>query len=227
MISGIYKLIDGSLIHQLRSETISNNLANQNTNAFKKDVISFNQTLTMKYVSEVDFSPGPVRYTGNELDVALEGKGFFNVETPRGIRYTRDGAFSVNAAGMLVTHSGDTVLGQNGPVKIDGRQVTINSDGQVVVDGTAADTLMLVDFQHPELLGKEGGSVYLHLGEESEVFTADNVRVKQNYIESSNVNPTEEIIKMMEAFRAFESAQKAIQTIDEITGRIINDQGLR
>jgi flagellar basal-body rod protein FlgG len=181
------------MIHQLRLGTISNNLANQNTNGFRKEIISFNQTLSMNYVSETDFSPGSVRHTGNKLDVALEGQGFFKVETPRGIRYTRDGAFNVNAEGVLVTRSGDAVLGQNGPIKIDGSHVTINSGGQVAVDGTTADTMMLVNFRQPQDLRKEGGSYYRHQGEDSDVVSAENASVKQSYIESSNVNPTEVI----------------------------------
>lgn len=226
MIPGIYKLIDGCLVHKLRFETISNNLANQNTNGFRKDIISFNQTLSMNYISETDFTPGSVRYTGNELDVALEGQGFFKVQTPAGIRFTRDGAFSLNAQGVLVTRSGDTVLGQNGPIQISGSQVAIESDGQVLVDDQPVDKLMVVDFEQPQFLKKEGGSYYRHQLEEKGNLTVDQANVKQNYLESSNVNPTEEMIKMLEAFRAFESAQKAISTIDEITSRMLNDQGL-
>ncbi len=226
MISGIYNLIDGCLVHKLRFETISNNLANQNTNGFRKDVISFNQTLSMNYISETDFAPGPVRYTGNELDVALEGRGFFKVQTPAGIRFTRDGALSLNTEGVLVTHTGDAVLGQNGPIKINGSKVAIGNDGQVVVDNQAVDNLMVVDFEQPQFLVKEGSSYYRHPLEENGIPATDKVSVKQNYLEGSNVNPTEEMIKMLEAFRSFESAQKAISTIDEITSRMVNDQGL-
>jgi len=226
MISGIYTLIDGALVHQLRFETISNNMANLNTNAFRQDIISFNQALSMNYVSETDFTPGPVRYTGNDLDVALEGQGFFKVQTPKGVRYTRDGAFNLNAQGVLVTHTGDVVLGENGPITITGGKMTITNDGQVVVEDTQVDKLMLVEFKQPQLLRKEGSSHYFYQGAESEVLAAAETGVKQSYLEGSNVNPTAEMIKMVEAYRSFESAQKAIQTIDEITSKMINDQGM-
>jgi len=226
LISGIYELIDGALVHQLRVETISNNLANQNTTGFRKDIISFNEALTMNYISETDFSPGPVRYTGNKLDVALEGQGFFKVQTPEGIRFTRDGAFTLNAQGVLVTRNGDAVLGQNGPIQINGSRLTIENNGQVLVDDQPVDKLMVVDFEQPELLQKIGSSYYIHRAQESGTLAADKVNLKQNYLESSNVNPTEEMIKMLEAFRSFEASQKGIQTIDELTSRIINDQGL-
>lgn len=226
MISGIYQLIDGCLVHDLRYETVANNLANQNTNAFKKDIISFNQTLTMNYVSETDFEPGPVRYTGNELDVALAGKGFFKIQTSAGVRYSRDGAFTINAQGELTTPKGDAVLGQNGPLKIEGKTVAFKNDGQVFVDGAAVDRLAVVDFESPQLLRKEGNGYYVHQGEDSGISNVQKVDLKQGYLESSNVNPTEEMIQMLEAFRAFESAQKAIQSIDELTSKMINDQGL-
>jgi flagellar basal-body rod protein FlgF len=226
MISGIYTLIDGALVHQLKFETISNNIANLNTNAFRKDIISFNEALSMNYLSETDFTPGIVRHTGNDLDVALEGQGFFKVQTPKGVRYTRDGAFSLNAQGVLVTKNGDAVLGENGPITIAGGKLTITNDGQVVVDGTQVDKLKLVAFKRPEFLSKEGSSYYFHQGEESEVLAAAETDVKQSYLEGSNVNPTAEMIKMVEAYRSFESAQKAIQTIDEMTGKMINDQGM-
>lgn len=226
MIPGIYRLIDGSLVQQLRFDTISNNLANSSTNAFKKDIISFDQILTMKNSSKIDFSPGPIRYTGNELDVALDGPGFFKIQTDRGIRYTRDGSFTLNKDQRLVTQSGTIVVGQNGSIAIDGRNVSIEMDGTVVVDNERIDKIMVVDFKQPELLRKEGNSTYLYEGEEKDALVADKATVQSGYIEKSNVNPTKEMIKMVEALRAFESAQKAIQCMDEITSKMVNDPGL-
>ena len=226
MISGIYNLIDGSLTQQLRFETVANNMANINTNGFKKNIISFNEALEMNSISKTDFSQGPVRYTGNELDVALSSKGFFKIQTGNGIRYTRDGAFKLNEKGTLVTWNGDSVLGQNGPITIDGSKVSIGGDGQIQVDDESVDRLMVVDFENLQLLQKEGGSRYFYSGEEKEISTVEDVRVQQGYLETSNVNPTEEMIKMIETYRAFESVQRAIQSIDKITGKMVNDYGL-
>lgn len=226
MISGAYNLIDGSLTQQLRFETVANNMANMNTNGFKKNIISFNQALEMTSISKIDFTKGPVRYTGNELDVALDSKGFFQVQTANGIRYTRDGAFKLDEAGTLVTGNGHSVLGQNGPITIDGSKVSIGGDGQIQVNGEPADRLMVVDFENLQLLKKEGGSYYSYTGEENEISAVEDVRVQQNYLESSNVNSTEEMIKMIETYRAFESVQKAIQSIDKINEKMVNDYGL-
>jgi len=226
VISGIHNAIDGALLQKVRFDNIANNLANINTNAFKRDIIAFDQTLSMKYVSETDFSPGPVIHTGNELDVALATRGLFKIQTPQGIRYTANGSFSLNAEGFLVTRNGDKVLGRNGPIKINGNKVSIGKDGQVVVDNGPVDTISVVDFTQPQLLKKEGASYYMYQGGKEGIFPAENVDLQQGYLEKSNVNPTEEMIKMIETFRAYESAQKAIQTIDEMTNKIVNDPGL-
>jgi len=226
LISGIYNLIDGSLTQQLRFETIANNMANINTNGFKKNIISFNQALEMNSISKADFTQGPVRHTGNELDVALDSEGFFKIQTGNGIRYTRDGAFTLDENGTLVTLNGDSVFGQNGPITIDGSKVTIGGDGQVQVDDESVDRLIVVDFENPQLLQKEGGSMYFYSGEEKEISTVEDVGVQQGYLESSNVNSTEEMIKMIETYRAFESVQKAIQSIDKVTDKMVNDYGL-
>jgi len=226
MISGIYKLVDGSLVQKLRFDNISNNLANVSTTAFKRDIISFNQIPTMDYFSETDFQPGPITYTGNKLDLALVDHGFFKIRTPRGIRYTRDGSFALNAEGVLVTHRGDTVLGEQGPVRIEGSDISIKVDGEIVVDGQTAGKIAVVDFENRGALRKEGQSYFRYTGEGKGEAPAARVEIRQNYLERSNVNPTEEMIKMLEAYRAFESTQKAIQCIDEITRRLVNDAAL-
>ena len=225
MISGIYNLIDGSITQQLRFETIANNMANSNTNGFKKDIISFSEALETQSNSSTDFSQGPLRFTGNDLDVALSSKGFFKIETPNGIRYTRDGAFSVNAEGFIVTGNGDTVLGQNGPITIEGGEVSIGRDGQVVVNNESLDKILVVDFDEPQLLRKEGWSCYSYQGENSGISTISDAEIQHKYLESSNVNPMQETIEMIETYRAFESVQKAIQSIDALTNEMVNDYG--
>ena len=225
MISGIYKLVDGLLVQKIRFDTISNNVANISTNAFKKDIISFHRILSMKNSSTTDFSPGPIRHTGNELDVALESPGFFKIQTPRGIRYTRDGAFRLDVDRTLVTHNGDPVLGQNGPITINGGNVTIEPDGRVVVENEPVDTISVVDFRNLDLVRKEGSSYYVFQGEEGDIFAAENINVQNGYIEQSNVNPTGEMVKMVMSLRLFESAQKAIQFMDEITSKMVNEVG--
>ena len=225
MISGIFNLIDGSMTQQLRFETIANNMANSNTNGFKKDIISFSEALETQSNSSTDFSQGPIRFTGNELDVALSSKGFFKVETSNGIRYTRDGAFSVNAEGFLVTGNRDVVLGENGPISIEGGEVHIGRDGQVMVNNESVDKILVVDFDEPQLLRKEGFSYYSYQGENIGISTVPDAEIQQKYLESSNVNPTQEIIEMIQTYRSFEAVEKGIQYIDALTKEMVNDFG--
>ena len=225
MISGIFNLIDGSMTQQLRFETIANNMANSNTNGFKKDIISFSEALETQSNSSTDFSQGPIRFTGNELDVALSSKGFFKIETANGIRYTRDGAFSVNAEGFLVTGNRDVVLGENGPISIEGGEVHIGRDGQVMVNNESVDKILVVDFDEPQLLRKEGFSYYSYQGENIGISTVSDAEIKQKYLEGSNVNPTQEIIEMIETYRSFEAVEKGIQYIDALTKEMVNDFG--
>ena len=225
MISGIVGLVDGSLIQQLRFETVSNNLANMSTNAFKKDVLSFDEVLTMKTSSSIDFTQGPMTPTGNPMDLALEGEGFMKVQTPQGTRFTRDGALTVNKQKALATQSGDPVVGERGPITIQGNSLSIEDDGSVVVDGQRVDRISVVAFKNKSHLKKAGFSYYLYEGQDGEGNPAEGTRVLQGFLEKSNVDVTEEMIRMVESFRAFESVQKAIQNIDDMTGRLISEAG--
>lgn len=226
MESGIYQLIDASLVQQQRFDNISHNLANSNTNGFKKDILSFDQALSAASGTTTDFTSGPIIHTGNEFDVALEGKGFVTVQTPAGTRYTRDGAFALNRDRILVTRSGDIVLGKNGPITISEGNLTIDNQGQVLSDNQPIDSIAVVEFDNPQLLKKEGRSLYVYTGENAGIISAEDPGIRQRYLEKSNVGATEEMIKMIEAFRTFEAIQKAIQSIDEVTSKMVNDPGL-
>lgn len=223
---GIYSLIDGAIIQDLRFDTISNNLANINTPGFKQDTIAFKSLLGRMYITKTDLSQGPIRYTGNKLDFAISSDGFFKVRTDRGVRYTRNGAFRLNAKKQLVTSNGDSVLGENGIITINGGQIEVSKDGSIYVDGNLVDRIILFQFKNPDALKKEGDSYYVYQGDESEVVTVDKPSIQQGYLEGSNVNATKEMVEMLEAFRSFESTQKALQTIDEMTRKLINESSI-
>ena len=225
MTPGIFTLIEGSLYQELRFEAISNNLANVNTTAFKRDQVAFDEVFS-EVRSSTDFSPGAGRHTGNELDVTLNGSGFFVIQTPEGIRYTRDGSFTLNGEGNLVTQNGDIVLGQNGAIPIENGHVTIDKAGDVMVENANVGKISVVEFQNRELLKKEGHSYYRYDGEAGDIINPAEVGLQQGYVEQSNVNPTEEMIQMIEAFRAYESVQKAIQSMDELTTQLVADAGV-
>lgn len=225
MTPATFTLIEGALFQELRFGAISNNLANINTPAFKKDIVFFDEVLA-EVRSATDFSQGPGRHTGNELDVILNGSGFFKIQTSEGIRYTRDGSFTLNGEGNLVTKKGDRVLGQNGTISIENGHVTIDKDGNVKVENETVDKILVMEFRKPELLKKEGRSYYKYEGDEGDILSPQEVSIQQGYVEQSNVNPTEAMIQMIEAFRAYESVQKAIQSMDELTSQLVSDAGI-
>jgi len=226
MATGIYQLIDAALVQQARFDNIAHNMANTATNGYKKDVFTFEEAYSSIANSTIDFTVGPIIQTGNSLDLALEGPGFFKVQTSQGFRYTRDGAFALNRERMIVTQSGDQILGQNGPIAVEGEQVSIDRNGQVFSDGQLAGQIAVVNVDDTRLLSKEGRSLYRYEGDQGGIKTAADPGIRQRYLEKSNVIATEEMVKMIETFRAFESVQKAIQSIDEMVTKMINDPGL-
>ena len=223
MQSGITNAVRGCRTQGLRFDMIANNLANVGTTGFKKDMVYFDQALRMHVTTNL--SQGNIRRTGNTLDVALEGEGFFKVQTPAGIRYTANGKFHLNAEGLLVTAEGDPVLGSSGPISIQGKEITIDDSGRIEVDESAVDRLSIASFQRPERLQKEGSSYYIYNGDEEEISEPQQTSVRQGYVEESNVVVTEEMIRMVEALRHFESYQKVLQTFDETDARVVNEVG--
>jgi flagellar basal-body rod protein FlgG len=220
---GIYQAIRGSLIQGRRFDIITNNLANVGTTGFKKDTLTFDRTL-QEYV-KTDLSQGNLRLTSNPLDIALEGDGFFRIETPSGIRYTRNGSFCLNGDGVLVTKNGDQVLGKNGPILIGAGNITIDTEGQITVDEKVVDTLSVDTFVRPERLQKAGRSYCIYSGPQEEIVEPEEVLVKQGSLEESNVMVVEEMAKMIETLRTFGSYQKIIQTFDETSYKVINEVG--
>ncbi len=223
MDTGIYQAIGASRIEQRRFDIITNNLANVGATGFKKDMLTFDQTL--QHCVRTDLSQGNLRSTGNPLDIALEGDGFFKIETPRGIRYARNGNFCLNARGVLVTQNGDPVLGENGTIVIEGSDITVDTGGQLTVDETVVDTLSVAAFVRTERLQKEGSSYYVYRGDQKEIMKPEKVLVRQGYLEESNVAVVEEMTKMIETLRIYESYQKIIQTFDETGAKSVNEVG--
>jgi len=220
---GIYQAIRGGRVQGRRFDIITNNLANVGTTGFKKDILTFDRAL-QEYV-RTDLSQGNLRLTGNSLDIALEGDGFFKIKTPHGIRYTRNGNFCLNANGLLVTQNGDPVLGENGPIVIEGDDIAIDTHGRITADETVVDTLSVAKFTRPERLHKEGLSYCIYNGDEKEIVRPEEVLVRQAYLEESNVMVVEEMSRMIETLRTYESYQKVIQIFDETSHKAINEVG--
>lgn len=251
MSYGLYAAVSGSMVQEKRMEILSNNLANVNTSGFKEDRPIFRefynkvqntimltdtasqgssmlaQKMNMGYLTfsgvKTDFSAGDMKYTGNPLDVAINGQGFFVVDTPRGELYTRMGNFSLNDKGELVTHEGYTLKGKGKSIKIEGTEITIDRKGAVTVDKVEVDTLKLVDFEDYTALRKVGDNLFEDSG--GNVRKAEECEIKHRTLELSNINIVKEMVKMIDVLRLYESYQKVIQSLDETTSRATREVG--
>lgn len=241
MLDGMLDSVKGCLKEEIRMDIISNNLANLSVIGFKKDTVSFKELLDQAQAAggragtfqpgpldaslisvRTDLSQGDIRATGDHLDLAISGKGFFQVEAPQGIRYTRRGNFRLNSEGLLTTQEGYPVLGKGGPLNLSGSTINIDEKGVISVDGAAVDQLNVIDFEKPENLLKEGEGFFRNGANEPGGPLPPETKIKQGYIELSNVNAAMEMVDMIHSLRAFESYQKAIQVLDGINNKVIN-----
>ena len=253
MSFGLYTAVCGSRCQEKRLEILSNNLANVSTAGFKEDRPIFRvldsgmnnptlltdadaqknfmmcQKMNISYPalsgSKVDFSSGQTKYTGNPLDVAIDGPGFFVVNTPRGDLYTRAGNLSLNDKKELVTHAGYPLRGKGKHIKIEGTEVTIAKDGSITVDGERVDTLKAVDFKDYSSLKKVGDDLFKNMGGKQNEQKAEGVEIEQHYLELSNINIVKEMLKMIDVLRIYESYQKVIKSMDETDSRATRDVG--
>lgn len=174
---------------------------------------------------KTDYSAGPITFSGNSLDLALNGNGFFSVKSPTGTLYTRAGAFMLDEKGVLVTPEGYPVLGRGGEVKIGGGTVAIGADGTVQVDGNQVATLKIVEFPPETELKKIGSTLCAPVDQGAKEADAQSCEVLQGYTEQSNVDAVKSMTEMIEVLRAYEAYQKVIQSVDEVTGKLIDEVG--
>lgn len=248
MSGAIYISAAGALNHQKKLEILANNIANVNTTGFKEDRTAFRiydlessatekratlsagkseGFLPLSSGTQPVFSQGGMRQTGNTLDLAIEGEGFFSIQTPDGIRYTRNGSFNLDKDGVLVTKDGFPVLGEGGEIKIsdDDKVFTVDDEGNISADEKQIGRLNIVDFPRPYALAKVGNTLFEINEKNTKEITAERFQIKQGCIELSNVDVIKSMTEMIEAFRGYESYQKVIKSIDDVNGKAINEIG--
>ena len=255
MFSGLF----AALTSEHRMAIISNNLANVNTVGYKADTLAFRDTMihfahdfireplenlrsrplfpeaqqrarVRLAVEKTVFVQGGMKYTGNPLDIAIAGDGFFRIQTPHGDFLSRNGAFCQNADGTLVTKQGWPVLGAGGPIQIPQgtRSVQVNSEGRVFADGEEVGQFEMVGLDRPEGLEKVGANLFrLRPGSTAQETDPrqDGSLFNQGYLEDANVNPVLEMVNMIEVHRAFEAMQKIMQTSDSVDREAITKVG--
>lgn len=226
-------------------EIIAENLASSSVPGYKKQEItlaaqraglmpggSLNttpQTFTIpKATTSTSFAAGDLQYTGNNNNVAIEGKGFFQVQLPTGvIASTRDGEFQVNAQGQLVTKEGYTVLGEGGPIQLDPANagpLSVSATGDVSQGSTPVGKLKLVEFDDPKQLTQVSGGYFIANNPSIKPHPSTST-LRQGYLESSNTSVVREMANMMTAMRGFEANQHVIQIQDDRLGKVISDLG--
>ena len=173
-----------------------------------------------------DFSQGSFRQTGSNVDFAFSGKGFFAVETPYGEKYTRDGNFILGKEGILLTKEGYPVLGENGIITLEDDKFKVNEDGMIVTkDNEVIDRFRCVRFDNERYLKKAGNSFYCETDISGPAHIAEGKerpQFIQNYMETSNVNVVNEMVRMIEVNRAYEANQKTIQSSDSMMNTLWN-----
>lgn len=216
-------------------DVVANNVANINTTGFKTDSTVFEEYLMpvashdhfsgpdrrLSYVQDRatwhDMGQGPVKQTNNPLDVAIDGNAFLVVQTPRGERYTRNGAFQINAQGQLVTSEGYPVLGDGGPVQFqtEDRDINIARDGTISVPDGTRGRLRLVTFANAQRLQKDSTSTFAAPADMPPQ-AAENVHVMQGSVEQSNVRPVVEMARLIEVSRAYTQLATLLQQHGDI-----------
>lgn len=222
----------------MRMNGISQNLANVMTTGYKR-VIPFSQhvedaasrsgaalpamNLATSHTS-IDPSAGALRYTGNALDVAIEGDSYFEVMTEGGVAYTRQGTLHIDARGRLVTAQGHPLMGIGGELSVSGSSFTVERNGEVRQGDHVAGQIKLVRFANPERMAVLGNGMFgqgvAHVAD-----AGGSSTVRPGYQESSNVNSPREMIRLTETVRHFESMQKVFQGYDELMGNAIRKLG--
>lgn len=264
MVKGLYTAWSGMINEMNRMDVMTNNLANADTNGYKKEGATsqtFDEQLAVKIKdqSEVghprrlggmypgvkigetytDYSQGSFQVTDSQYDVALDGEGFFavsftNKNGETSVKYTRDGAFTVNTDGYLVTKDGDYVLNQAGAQNTDpaannyiqldpNLPFTIDELGFIHQNERIVAQLGVIDFENYDYLEKYGENLYQTV--DGATLAASNARVRQGYIEASNVNVVTEMVNMITITRAYESNQKVLQAINGMLDKAVNNVG--
>lgn len=244
MNSGLYTAYTGMKARSDMLEVIANNLANASTTAYKSDesfLRVFNRAVNESPQGPLDqsindsavvqgcavnFTTGTLKVTQNDLDVALEGQGFLAVQTPGGVKYTRNGNLHLNGKGQLITMDGYPVLGQKKEITLPPGKISFSKEGDIQVDGIRIDRLKVVTFKDLRQLEKMGSSLFGPSNPEVKEEAATGCVVRQGMLEQSNVNPVLQMSLMLNILRQFESMQKAMNLVmNTLNDRSINQVG--
>ena len=232
MSDGLYVAMSGAVAQERALDVTANNVANANTAGFRAERVTFEEVLggqgNLSFVSAeeaaVDTSKGELRATGNPLDVAVDGDGWFAMETPDGPRYTRSGAFRIGPEGVLIDDRGNGVLDVgNKPMLIPptAKEVTVDPAGQVLADGVPLGQIQIVQLNDGKLRN-EGGNLYSAPGG---VKPVENAAVLSGHLEQANFDPVRGMVDLIRISRNHESLHQMMTTYREIDQRVVREIG--
>jgi flagellar basal-body rod protein FlgF len=234
MDAAMYKALSGAVAQMRQLDVGAQDLANVNTSGYKRQRLSFSEVLARRLPADdrpgglvavagqrMHMGQGALHASGNPFDLAIDGEGFFAVQTSRGERYTRNGEFTRKADGTLITSSGDAVLGEGGPLQVSGAKFEVASDGTVRSEEGEAGKLKIVRFIDPRQAVKEGANLFIM--DPANVQAADNARIVQGSLEQSNMSPIDGMISLITVHRLFESYERAMKLMDSATQRMISE----
>lgn len=216
--------------------SVANNIANSDTTGFRRETQIFSEFVQRLGIDQpslsqtnaagrfIDFRPGALEETGGSLDVALENEGFFVVDTPNGRRLTRAGSFVSNPEGILTNVSGFPVLSDGGaPISVprDADTINVTQDGTILADNAPIGKILVVQVDATNL-AREGGNLFRA---DAELAPAEAPRIRQGFLEKSNVNPVLEISRLIEVQRAYELNQQILRDEDDRISRTIEATG--
>ncbi len=234
---GHIEAVEGANMLEKQLQNVSNNVANIKTPGFKKERMTFEEYLLPQMVNnrraakgevtKTDFTQGFAQLTENPLDFMIEGDGFFVVQGNDKLMYTRSGNFTLNGEGQLVTNEGLPVLGDGQPIVINdttGTGVWLSEDNILYSGGQELGKLDVVVFDNNQGLERLGGNMYAQTNASGDPVVSGS-KIKQGYIEGSNVNPVESMVSLIDLYRQYEAQQKTLQTVDGLDNRSANDVG--
>jgi len=242
MDNALFVGLSRQMILRREMEIISNNIANMDTTGFKVEsmmqktdpaepAVTLGGPRPVKFVAPDgvarDFGQGALMKTGGELDMAIEGKGFFQVQTPQGPRFSRDGRFTTDPTGRLVTQAGLPVLDESGgEITIDAEkgQVSIGADGSMSQGNERVGKVGMFTFANPGALEKAGDNLFRNASNLQPQSTTE-AKLRQGHLEGSNVKPVLEITRMVEVSRAYEQTAKMMDSEAELSRRSVERLG--
>jgi flagellar basal-body rod protein FlgG len=224
MIKGLFQSARSLQSGNQHVGVVANNLANINTSGFKREepfseILSNEGEIIVRQVT--DYKQGELAFTGNPLDMAVKGEGFFAIQTENGKMLTRDGRFTISKDGYLVNLNGDKVLGTDGEISFgenifqQKQNITVSNHGEIKVGETTVDDFLIVGIEDTKQLKKSGSNYFVYSSEDFAEQEEGKFELSQGYLESANVNPVEEMQAMIRLNKDYQSSFKIVNYLDE------------